>query len=170
VTGKPFALPLVGFILIASAWAVAPVRHFFLGQAENSIGVLYSKGVGVKRDGAAALRWYEAAAENGSAAGQFNLAYALQLGSGTPIDRRAAIQWYERAAAQGVAEAANNLGMLYANPASGRPDLVLARTWLKRAISAADPELRATISANLNAMERDMSREELAASDALPRL
>lgn len=166
MTGKSWVLPLVAAVLIASVWAAAPVRRFFLGQAENSMGVLYAKGIGLKQDPAQAAGWYEAAARNGSAAGQFNLAYALQLGLGTPRNAQEAIRWYEAAAAQGIAEAANNLGMLYANPTGGKPNLVLAHAWLKKALPLAHPELRATISGNLKAMEQDMSSQELAASDS----
>ncbi|MCH7566103.1 MAG: sel1 repeat family protein, partial [Nitrospirae bacterium] len=42
-------------------------------EAQNNLGVMYSKGRGVPQDDAEAVRWYRRAAEQGNAAAQFGL-------------------------------------------------------------------------------------------------
>src|SRR5579872_6630999 len=103
---------IVPWILVLAALGAAafhaPLRTYIEGRIANNIGVLYAKGIGVGPNPAVAARWYERAAERGSAAGQFNLGFALQKGVGVAIDEPAAERWYRRAAEQGVTEAANN--------------------------------------------------------------
>ena len=148
--------------------ALSPsARTFVEGRVANNVGVLYSKGIGVRQDPAAAARWYGRAAERGSAAGQFNLGYALQKGIGVPTDEPSAAHWYRAAAEQGMAEAANNLAMLYANPSAGRGDLVRARVWLLIAIRNADRTLAASLRESLTALEHDMQPAEIDSSNRL---
>jgi hypothetical protein len=151
--------------VVVAVWTYPPSRNFLLGRVENSIGVLYAKGIGVTRNGQEAVRWYRSAAKRGNAAAAFNLAFSLQQGVGVQTDEHEAAVWYERAATGGMAEAANNLGLMYANPTHGQPNFVLARIWLKRALLSADRDLAGTVRSNLQAMEQDMKPAELAASD-----
>lgn len=161
-------------VALALAWAGIlqwpPAAEFVRGRLDNNIGVLYSKGLGVRQDPSEAVRWWAAAAGHGSAAGQVNLGYAFQNGVGTAVDEVAAAKWYERAARQGVAEAANNLAALYTNPATGRPDLVQARVWFKRALRLGNRDLSATIADNLATLEKDMSGAQIARSNELAAL
>ena len=109
-------------VLVAAGVAVShwpPARDHGCRRLGNNIGFLYSRGIGVCANPAEAVRRWEAAG------------------------------WYERAALQGVGEAANNLGSLYANPMRGKPNLVLARSWFKRALHDGIRELAATVSENL---------------------
>ena len=162
---------LASFAALAAAWfglmQWPPASEFVRGRVDNNLGVLYSKGIGVAKDPAAAVRWWTLAAGHGSAAGEINLAFALQNGAGVAMDEGAAARWYERAARQGVVEAANNLGTLYANPTTRKPDLVLARVWFKRAQRLGDRDLSATIADNLATLERDMTDAQLARSNEL---
>jgi TPR repeat protein len=155
--------------VLAGAWIGAlhwPVTSDFIrGRADNNLGVLYSRGLFVRKDPVEAVRWWRLAADHGSAAGQINLGFALQSGSGVAPDETAAAEWYEKAARQGVVEAANNLGTLYANPMTRKPDLVQARVWLKRALRIGDRDLSATIADNLATLERDMSGAEIVRSN-----
>jgi len=157
--------------VLAVAWFAAlqwPMTSDFIrGRADNNLGVLYSKGLFVRKDPVEAVRWWTLAAGHGSAAGQINLGFALQSGAGVQVNEAAAAEWYEKAARQGVAEAANNLGSLYANPTTRRPDLVQARVWLKRALKLHDRDLSATIADNLATLEHDMTGAELSRSDQL---
>jgi len=159
--------PLLLLAGLAAALAIwAPSRQYLEGRLYNNIGSAYARGILVGKSADQATHWYRAAAERGSAAGQFNLGYALQKGAGIPRDEDAAAIWYKRAARQGMPEAANNLAMLYANPAQGRPNLVLARVWLKRGLPVASGDLEATMRENLAAMEHDMKPADLAASES----
>lgn len=162
---RAFALVLIGGLVALAAWPTS--RTFLQGRLENNLGYLHTNGVLVGRDPVAAARWYAAAAQHGSADGQFNYAYALQTGAGVAIDRAQAKEWYERAARQGHPEAANTLGILYANPADGAPDLVRARAWLKHATARADRMLATALTEDLELMERDMKPADIEASDAI---
>ena len=76
---------------------------------------MYEQGLGVKTDFAAAAKWYHAAAEQGDAAAQMNIATLYEDGlDGLPQDYAAALKWYGAAFEQGEWDAANSLARLYA--------------------------------------------------------
>lgn len=52
-----------------------------------------------------------AAAKDGNAYAEFNLAYMYDSGSGGPVNYEDALYWYEKAAAQGIATAAYDIGV-----------------------------------------------------------
>ena len=160
---------IVGLLVLVAAGVTVshwpPARDYVCGHLDNNVGFLYSRGIGVHADPAEAVRWWEAAASHGSAAGELNLGYALQSGLGVPTDETKAAGWYEKAALQGVAAAANNLGSLYTNPMRGKPNLVLARAWFKRALHDGTRELAAAVADNLHTIEADMTPAQIALSD-----
>ncbi len=88
--------------LIANAKAGDPEAQYQLGSA-------YDTGVGVRRSGRKAMKYYLMAAEQGHAEAQNS------VGSGFQAKRRykEAFRWYERAAEQDHALAINNLAYLY---------------------------------------------------------
>jgi TPR repeat protein len=152
---------------VVGAWTWPPSARFLRGGVENNIAYLYLHGVGVAQDSHQAIAWYTRAADRDLAVAEYNLGYLYQMGTGIAPEPRTAAHWYERAAAQGNAEAANNLAMMYADGSLGAHDLARARLWLKRAESAASKEVAATLAENLVALERDMSPDQIARSDAL---
>jgi TPR repeat protein len=77
-------------------------------------GKLMSR-VGVSQDYAAALRWFQKAADQGDHTAQFNLGVMYTIGRGVLQDYAAAMSWYRKAADQGDAEAQFNVGVIYAN-------------------------------------------------------
>lgn len=81
-------------------------------DAQYMLGLLNDEGRIEGASAAAAVRWYQLAAEQGHAAAQNNLALCHFEGRGTPRDLELARQWFELAAAQGFAKAENNLGVL----------------------------------------------------------
>ena len=52
--------------------------------AQNNLGFMYARGLGVAQNHAEAVRWYRAAAEQGEAMAQINLARMYTVGSGVP--------------------------------------------------------------------------------------
>jgi hypothetical protein len=153
-------------VVLAGLYAWPPSRDFFVGNAENTLGVLYARGILVGRDDAAAVDWYRRAAERGRPAAQFNLAFALHQGAGAAADRTAAAEWYRRAAENGVALAANNLGMMYLEDGNQRSNLEAARHWLELGLPAADPELAATMRDELAQVEHALARSAAASRPA----
>src|SRR6516165_2457660 len=78
---------------------------------------------------AAAVGWYQKAAEQGSAIAQYNLGDMYRIGEGVPSDNAAAASWYRKAAEQGYARAQNNLGVMYDNGEGVSQDDVTALMW-----------------------------------------
>jgi TPR repeat protein len=60
--------------------------------AQNKLGWMYQKGIGVPQNQNEAVKWYRLAAEQGSALGQFNLGFAYQNGIGVPQDQKEAVK------------------------------------------------------------------------------
>ena len=74
----------------------------------------YYYGIGVRRDYAAAAKFYRKAAEQGHAKAQNSLGYMYSFGQGVPQDNNEAQKWYRLAAAGGIAIAKERLDRLQA--------------------------------------------------------
>ena len=77
-------------------------------EAQNNLGVMYKKGLGVSEDYAEAVKWYRLAADQGYGYAQGNLGVMYHDGRGVPQDYGEAFAWFSVAAAFGDANAANN--------------------------------------------------------------
>lgn len=77
-----------------------------------------------------------AAAADGDARAQFEVAAIYTEGRAVPEDLKAAAMWYERAAGQGFAPAQYRLGSLYENGRGVGKDLAQARLWYQQAAEA----------------------------------
>ncbi len=80
-----------------------------LPQAQYALGLMYSKGNGVKKDYRQAAYWYRKAADQNFTLAQFNLGLMYEYGNGVPKSKKAAIKWYRRAAALGDLDSQNRL-------------------------------------------------------------
>lgn len=69
--------------------------------AQNLVGSLYARGLGVAPNDSVALKWFQLSAENGYALAQTNLGAMYENGRGVPQDIGAARFWYQKAALQG---------------------------------------------------------------------
>ncbi len=67
-------------------------------EAQNHVGQIHERGLGVAPDYAAAASWYRRAAEQGHQSAQINLGNLYDRGLGVPRDGVAALNWYRRAA------------------------------------------------------------------------
>ncbi len=65
--------------------------------AQNYVGEIYEKGLGLAPDYRLAAHWYRLAAEQGHAPAQINLGHLSEKGRGVPLDRQAALNWYRQA-------------------------------------------------------------------------
>ncbi|MDB3953215.1 CHAT domain-containing protein [Alphaproteobacteria bacterium] len=68
--------------------------------AQTSLGFLYGFGIGVTKDPKKYVFWQRAAADQGFAAGQYHLSYALESGTGIKKNPELALQWMQKAAGQ----------------------------------------------------------------------
>ena len=85
-----------------------------LAPAQFRLGGLYEKGIGVKKDLAAARDLYAAAADKGNGKAMHNLAVLYAEGINGPPDYRTAAHWFRKAADHGIADSQYNLAILYA--------------------------------------------------------
>lgn len=103
-------------------------------DAQVLLATLYSQGAaGIAVDTSEALKWFNKAAQAGSAAAQFNLAVMYQKGKGVTQDYPLALKLYQLAANQNMMEAQNNLGNLYAKGLGVQKDAALALKWYLKA-------------------------------------
>ncbi|MEA3410001.1 MAG: caspase family protein [Pseudomonadota bacterium] len=66
-------------------------------DAQNYVGEIYEKGLGIEADYMIAANWYRKAAEQGNTRAQINLGYLYESGLGVPRDLTVAMNWYRRA-------------------------------------------------------------------------
>ncbi len=69
-------------------------------EAQYSVGVLYSAGLGVPQDHGQAAKWFQMAAEQGLPAAQMRLGEQYQAGKGVPQDSQEAYFWFALAGAR----------------------------------------------------------------------
>ena len=80
--------------------------------AQNNVGFLYRKALGVVVNWEEAARWYRRAAEQGLAAGMTNLGKLLDEGEGVQQDLIESYKWFFLAAERGAPGAAAHLQIL----------------------------------------------------------
>lgn len=80
-----------------------------------------------------ALGYFRKAAEQGYAAGQFNLGTMYDNGYGVTKDYAEAVKWYRKAAEQGLARGQNNLGNMYRYGYGVTKDYDEAVKWFRKA-------------------------------------
>jgi septal ring-binding cell division protein DamX len=76
------------------------------------VGSLYAYGEGIKRNDAEAAKWFERAAQAGSAQAQYNLGILYENGWGVEKDLAQARHWYQQAADQGRKDAASRYALI----------------------------------------------------------
>lgn len=118
----------------ATAWRVlAPLADAGDARAQNDVGVMYGRGLGVVQSFSKAAMWITRAAEQGNPYAQSTLGYMYYRARGVDKDYAAAALWSRRAAAQGDASAQSNLGMLYDKGQGVEQDYAEAARWYRRA-------------------------------------
>jgi len=83
--------------------------------AQESVGYMLERGLGVETNPAEALVWYAKSAKQGNPAAQLNLGTLYLEGRGTALNYKEALHWFELSAKQGNARSQNNIGYLYEN-------------------------------------------------------
>ena len=123
----------------ALPWLRRLARHAD-GWAEYHLGLIYDRGLGVRRNRGVATKWYERAAAGGYDSAQLNLGIILANLPGRRRDLDRAVQLYREAARQGNRNAAYNLGLYYFEGRGVRRDVRLARKWYELAAAKGDKD------------------------------
>ncbi|WP_040690881.1 tetratricopeptide repeat protein [Providencia burhodogranariea] len=103
--------------------------------AQNSLGMLYLHGQGVKKDVPSAIKWLTLASEQGEISAQFNLALIYARGDGVPADQAKACRWFIKAAQHGNPDAQYASGACYQYGMGVTQDDQKALYWYKLAAS-----------------------------------
>ena len=101
--------------------------------AQNSLGLAYEWGQGVKVNLENALYWYRKAAKQGYSQAQNNLGTMYDIGKAVDEDEKQALHWFREAAKQGDATAQRNLGIMYSRGNGVKQNDKLAFEWYLRA-------------------------------------
>ena len=133
--------------------------------AQNNLGLMYRKGLGVPQDYKEAVRLYRLSAEQGNADAQYNLGSMYALGLGVPQDYQEAFRSYRLSAEQGKADAQYNLGLMYDNGQGVPQDYVSAHMWWNICGSGGDEDCVK----NRNIVEKRMSPSQIEEAQRLAR-
>jgi TPR repeat protein len=126
-------------------------------EAQNKLGMMYQRGIGIPQDPAEALKWYRRAADDGYTFAQYNLGAMYQKGICIQQDYPEALKWYRQAAEQGITEAQYNLGIMYFSGDGIPKDVIQAYTWVD--VAALGGNERARESRDL--IESEMSPKQI---------
>jgi TPR repeat protein len=102
-------------------------------SAQNQVGWMYERGVGVNIDLQKAVKWYRKRAKSDYATAQTNLGLMYLNGTGVKQDAAIARLWFENASKKGAAKATNNLGVLFDRGAGVPENIKLAAELFRRA-------------------------------------
>jgi hypothetical protein len=88
-------------------------------EAENTLGVAYLLGLGVRQDLGTAKQLLQLSASHNNPWGQQNLGSLYYFGIGVATDQKQALELFQKSATQGNSYAQNSLGSMYSNGLGG---------------------------------------------------
>jgi len=166
-------------------------------RAQDNLGVLHERGLGVARSYAEAVKWYRMAAEQGEPNAQNNLGVMYEMGRGVPTDQSEAIinaqhnlgnmyesghgiaqnyteavAWFRKAAERGHPMAQANLGVMYELGHGVPQDLVQAYMWFSLSVAgfpASEAKNRGIATRNRDEIAARMTPSQLADAQKLVR-
>ena len=89
-----------------------PLAELGYASAQFNLGLMYSKGRGVKQDDFEAMKWYRQAAEQGEANAQAILGFSYLLGKGIQVNKSLAKEWFGKACDNGNQDGCEYYGKL----------------------------------------------------------
>ncbi len=124
-----FTFTVVAFVAELSAMSLYETAERGDAEAQFNLGMMYSTGLGIEKDDAAAFRWIYKAAEQGHAEAEFIVGLMFDEGRGTTKDEGEAVKWYRKAADHSEPRAQHQLGRAYALGHGVAEDLQEAIRW-----------------------------------------
>ena len=152
----------------ATALAIfRPLAEHGDAKAQNNLGFMYDKGLGVTQDYEEAVKWYRLAADQGNAEGQVLLGVMYGYGNGVAKDDNEGVKWFRLAAMQG-SEGAKVFAhfLLSAAYRSGRgvaKDEVRAYMWLQLWFAEShDDAARDSAAKEIEDLEKEVTPAQIA--------
>lgn len=136
-------------------------------RAQLALALIFHKGLGVERDFAKAIGWYEKSSNQGNATAQNNLGVMYRRGEGVEQDPREAFAWIWAAAMQGFSRAELNLADMYRAGEGVAADPILAYAWLRFAISGLPATARQVAEDRRKELVAEMSEQDLVRAERM---
>ena len=99
------------FATALRAWL--PMAEEGVAEAQNNVGHMYERGLGVAQNYALAMQWYRRAADQDLAEAQLNIGLLYYYGYGVATNHREAVSWFRAAAESELPEAEYMLALAY---------------------------------------------------------
>ncbi len=144
---------------------ISPLAQKGNAEAQSTLGMMYSLGLGVSQNQEEALKWFRKAADQGDAEGQYNLGLMYASGKGVVKNYSEACKWFKKAADQGHARAQYNLGVMYFQGWGAHKDYVRAYMWWSLATLGGHQEA----GKNRNIVSAKMTPAQIAEAQKLTR-
>jgi len=109
-------------------------------QAQVDLGLLYAKGIGVEKDYAIAMQWFQRAAEQDAPRALYLVGVMYERGFGVPRNYDTALDWYRRAAAKNAPLAELALARFYGQGLGVERDPAQRVAWLLLAANQGNPQ------------------------------
>jgi hypothetical protein len=71
-------------------------------KAQYNLAVMYRDGLGVQKNRAETMKWYQKAADQGHSLAQYNLGVSYDNGFGVPKNKTEAAKWYKKSATKAI--------------------------------------------------------------------
>ncbi len=139
-TKRLFAFPILALIAWLFVSNASGAEMLAQVGANASAVAHFEAGVAAyeSNDAPRAFKEFLAAAKEGHADSQFNLALMYERGIGVGKDEKQALAWYDKSATQGNAAAQFNLGVFYENGRGTKIDYAKANKWYRSASAQGD--------------------------------
>jgi hypothetical protein len=119
-------------------------NEIFDAAAQAYLGFMYL-GNGVQKDNLEAAKWFQKAASNGNAYGQYNLGVCYEQGYGVTKNIIEAVKWYREAAEQNYSSAQFNLGVCHEKGEGIPKDIRVAVRFYRLAAKQGDRNAKAAL-------------------------
>ena len=136
-------------------------------KAQNNLGILYRRGLGVKKDPIEAVKWYQKAADQGFAKAQFNLGLMYKQGNGVAKDIRKAVELYILSAENGYNRAQFAVGLRFERGKGVEKDPVKALKWFNLALDRASGRFRKSVATARDRVSESLTDSEIQKAEKL---
>lgn len=131
-------------------------------MAQNNVGIMYRRGLGVRKNVNTAAAWYRRAADQNYAKAQFNLALLYKSNQGVKKDLSKAIYWFEESARNGYGRAQYSIAIRYEAGNGVEQDNITALKWLSLTITNSSGQLRKNALKARKRVAKKLTKKEIA--------
>lgn len=138
-------------------------------KSQTLLGIFYEEGVGIEKNTAKAISWYEKAAGKGLREAENRLGHLYLFGEEAFRDPKKAVFWLEKAADHEVMEAQKDLGSLYLHGDLVTKNHEKAVQYLRRAVGHGSDEAREALESipGVTKAEAEVSKDRKALSQGM---